>query len=146
MICIHCGNPKTSVTNSRPHKKRPSVWRRRSCPQCGAVFTTQETIDVSDQLAVTHTDGSKSAFSVPVLMLSLSTVLQHRANQAEDAFWLSQTIAEKLYVSELAPLETADIIQAAYKVLDHYDPAAAMQYGARYGVITSPTRRRSIPR
>jgi transcriptional repressor NrdR len=144
MICIHCGNPKTSVTNSRPHKKRPSVWRRRACEQCGAVFTTQELVDVSDQLAVAHTDGSKTAFSIPVLMLNLSTVLQHRKTQADDAYWLAQTIAEQLFQSELAPLETSDIIQTAYQVLDRYDSAAAIQYGARYGVIATPQRRRSI--
>jgi len=146
MICIHCGNTKTNVTNSRPHKKRPSVWRRRACSQCGALFTTLETIDVSDQLTVTHTDGAKSAFSIPLLMLSLSTVLQHRADQADDAFWLAQTIAEQLYAGEFAPLETTDIIQAVYITLDRYDTAAALQYGARYGIIASPQRRRSIRR
>jgi hypothetical protein len=31
-------------------------------------------------------------------------------------------------------------------VLDRYDPAAALQYGARHRVIDSPTRRRSIRR
>lgn len=146
MICIYCGNIKTNVTNSRPHKKRPGVWRRRACERCGAIFTTLEAIDISDQLSVTHIDGTKTPFSIPVLMLNLSTVLQHRANHADDAFWLSQTIAEQLYASELAPLETSDIIHTAYEVLDRYDPAAAMQYGARYGIITSPQRRRSIRR
>lgn len=146
MICIHCDNTKTNVTNSRPHKKRPSVWRRRACTQCGAIFTTVETIDVSDQLTVVHTDGTKTAFSIPLLMLNLSSVLQHRADQADDAFWLSQTISEQLYAGDFAPLETSDIIQTVYTVLDRYDTAAAMQYGARYGIIDSPARRRSIRR
>lgn len=105
-----------------------------------------EVTDLSDQLEIHYSDGAKSKFSIPLLALSLTAVLVNRIDHADDAFWLAQTIAEHLYQSSKRPITPVEIAQAAYDVLDRYDPAAALQYGARYRVIDSPTRRRSIRR
>ena len=83
---------------------------------------------------------------MPRLALSLTAVLVNRIDHADDAFWLAQTIAEQLYQSSKRPITPPVIAKAAYEVLDRYDPVAALQYGARYRVIESPIRRRSIRR
>lgn len=105
-----------------------------------------EVTDISDQLEVHYTDGATRKFSIPVLALSLVAVLVHRIDHADDAFWLAQTIAEQLYQSPERPITPALISQATYEVLNRYDPAAALQYGARYRLITASTPRRSIRR
>ena len=80
-------------------------------------------------------------------MLRLASVLAHRSESADDAYWLAQTVAEQLYIPKNAEeLTPGRIAFTAYEVLDRYDPAAALQYGARYGIVTSPQRRRSIRR
>jgi len=105
-----------------------------------------EVTDLSDQLEVHYSDGKTSTFSIPLLALDMAAVLVHRPDHADDAFWLAQTVAEQLYQSAQRPITPELIAAAAYDVLDRYDPAAALQYGARYRVIDSPIRRRSIRR
>lgn len=146
MICIICGNPKTNVNNSRPHKKRPSVWRRRTCPICHSTFTTMETVDITDQLSVTSPAGQKSPFSIHRLTVSLAAVMAHRNDAADDAYWLAQTVAEQLYRMETSSLDSAVVAEIAYTVLDRYDGTAAIQYGARHGIVVTPPRRRNIRR
>lgn len=146
MICIVCGNPKTNVSNSRPHKKRPSVWRRRTCPVCHSTFTTMETVDITDQLSVASRDGRKSPFSLPRLTISLSNAMPHRENAADDAYWLAQTVAEQLYKMATQLVDASVVSEIAYAVLDHYDGTAAIQYGARHGIVTATPRRRNIRR
>ena len=95
MICIKCSSD-TKVTNSRPHKKTPSVWRRRECKACGTVFTTSETVaDTTYQFTIKSPDDSKTDFSLPRLMLSIAPTLSHRqsAAVADESYWLAQTVA-----------------------------------------------------
>lgn len=143
MICIVCGNPKTNVGNSRPHKKRPSVWRRRTCPACQMTFTTIETIDVTDRLSVEASDGKKSSFSLPRLTVSLAGVMARHEHAADDAYWLAQTVAEQLYCMPVNLVSVSIISEIAYAVLDRYDGTAAIQYGAQHGIVTATSRRRT---
>lgn len=95
---------------------------------------------------VTRPDNSIQRFSLPTIMLSIAAALAHRANQADDAFWLAQTIAEELYQLQPDPLTPEIIASIAYDVLDRYDASAALQYGARHGIVATPTRRRNVRR
>ena len=44
MLCPHCGS-KTKVMDSRSNGK--SVFRRRKCNKCGAIFFTSESVEPS---------------------------------------------------------------------------------------------------
>jgi transcriptional repressor NrdR len=44
MRCPYCGHMDTQVKDSRPTEDSSAIRRRRSCPQCGARFTTFERI------------------------------------------------------------------------------------------------------
>ena len=143
MICIVCGNTKTNVNNSRPHKKRPSVWRRRTCPVCHTTFTTIETVDITDQLSVEYPASQKTPFSIPRLTIDIANVMAHRDNAADDAYWLAQTVAEQIYRVSTHSISAKVISEVTYAVLDRYDGTAAIQYGARHGIITAPSRRRT---
>lgn len=102
---------------------------------------------MADQLSVEASNGKKSAFSIPRLTVSLANVMVHRDNAADDAYWLAQTVAEELYHMATGLVSSAVIGEVAYAVLDRYDGAAAIQYGARHGIITaSPRRRTKRPR
>lgn len=150
MICIKCSNP-TKVTNSRPHKKTPSVWRRRECVSCGTVFTTTEVVsDSAYQFTVSGTDGKKREFSLPRLMLSIAPALSHRSSEniADDSYWLAQTVAQAVQATATDIISAHALAEEAYAALSYFDATAGLQYGARHGLVqnTAQRPRRGRPR
>ena len=150
MICIKCSSD-TKVTNSRPHKKTPSVWRRRECKACGTVFTTSETVaDTTYQFTIKSPDDSKTDFSLPRLMLSIAPTLSHRqsAAVADESYWLAQTVAQAIQVTATDTVAARALAEETYNTLSFFDATAALQYGARHGLIknTAQRPRRGRPR
>jgi transcriptional repressor NrdR len=143
MICIRCSND-TKVINSRPHKKTPSVWRRRQCLACGAIFTTNEIVaDDAYTLTVVETDGSRTPFSLPRLMMSLSGSLAHRPTPAsyDEAYWLAQTVAQSLEANATDAIALNALTEMAHETLSNFDATAGMYYGAKYGIIHNTAQR-----
>ena len=150
MICIKCSND-TKVTNSRPHKKTPSVWRRRECKACGTVFTTSEVVaDSTYQFIVRLADGTKADFSLPRLMLSIVPALAHRQTDAvaDESYWLAQTVAQAIQATATDTVTTDALAKETYGALSYFDATAGLQYGARHGLIknTAQRPRRGRPR
>jgi transcriptional regulator NrdR family protein len=150
MICIKCSND-TKVTNSRPHKKTPSVWRRRECKACGTVFTTSEVVaDSTYQFIVTAANGSKTDFSLPRLMLSIVSSLSHRDGVAiaDESYWLAQTVAQTIQATATDTITAEALAEETYGTLSFFDATAGLQYGARHGLIknTAQRPRRGRPR
>ena len=143
MICIKCSND-TKVINSRPHKKTPSVWRRRECKACGTVFTTSEVVaDNTYQFVIKGGDGAKSDFSLPRLMLSIVPTLAHRdpTAVADESYWLAQTVAQTIQATA-TDIVTAEALAAeTYNTLSFFDATAGLQYGARHGLIKNTAQR-----
>lgn len=141
MFCIHCGHKNTKVTNSRPHKKRATIWRRRACTSCGANFTTLELVTDENTLQVTR--GKKSEkFSTPRLLVSLYPHLSDQANAADDASHIAQTVYEQLLIKKTPTLDKQEIISSTYEVLERFDRNAALKYALHYGMISLPSRQR----
>lgn len=141
MFCINCFQPSTNVSNSRPNKKQPLVWRRRSCPQCGAVFTTTERPSLAHTQKVHSPSGETRAFNLGKLIISLSRAFQHNPQDAELAtLELAQTI-ETILTTEVQTITPEDIEVIAHQVLRRYDELAAMQYAAQHQLITTSKRR-----
>lgn len=42
MNCPHCGKDQASVIDSRPNRKRQTIYRRRECLACGFRWSTVE--------------------------------------------------------------------------------------------------------
>lgn len=96
MICINCFHDKTTTKNSRRHTKHPGVWRRRACPECGAVFTTYERATLDEHI-VQARDGSTSPFNLGKLIISISRSFQHNEHAATyDSYFLAQTVQERI--------------------------------------------------
>ena len=139
MICINCFHEKTTVTNSRRHKKHPSIWRRRRCPQCGSIFTTYETPSLDGKLVLDH-NRNKQPFNIGKLTVSISKSFQHDAEKADFvSFSLTQTVEEKLIIEVKEP-SVDDIATITHSVLKSYDPIAALQYAAQHELITAKKR------
>lgn len=150
MICIVC-SADTKVTNSRPHKKTPSVWRRRECKACGTAFTTHEVVADDDyRLEVIDLQNRSSAYSLPRLMLSITAALVHRPlpASADEAYWLAQTVTQVVQGSATDTVKSSYLAEVTYETLSHFDATAGLQYGARHGLITNSAQkpRRGRPR
>ena len=128
MVCIYCGS-KTEVTNSRLQKRSNSVWRRRHCPACGAIWTSLEVPEARSAFRVMQGE-SMHEFEPETLMISLYEALRHRKTAATDAAALSQTVINMLYKKREAIIQTAEIKNTALLVLGRFDKTAAAVYKA----------------
>ncbi len=107
------------------------VWRRRHCTSCGALFTTNEAVDLSTSLVVRHANGPVRPFSRDKLFVSVLRAVGHRSEPIQDAGALTATITAKLlHSTATAAIAPADIIKTTLTALNHFDKAAAVQYQA----------------
>lgn len=129
MICINCYHSTTAVSNSRPHKTTPSVWRRRCCPACKAVFTTIERPDLRYSKIALGND--KSDFNIGKLIISIAAAFQHDSPKGvEYASAIADTVMTKL---ALHPIITQKLIaQETHVVLERFDAKAAMAYALQH--------------
>lgn len=144
MICINCLHTSTRVSNSRPHKKKPSTWRRRTCTHCGSAFTTYERPSLADNKPVSLSHGETDTFNAGRLIVSIANAFTHAPDKAKyDALWLAQTV-EDILSTEYSVITPDDIAAVTHHTLKQFDELAAVQYAARHGLIAS-TRRRGRP-
>lgn len=138
MICINCFHVKTTVANSRPHKK-PLVWRRRHCQRCAITFTTYEKPSLDDHQILDQA-GNKQPFNLGRLIISISSSFGHDPVRAKiDSLHLAETIEAKL-IAYGKDLSTDDITATTHDTLKHYDPVAAVQYAAQHDLVTLKRR------
>lgn len=129
MVCIYC-QQNTRVTNSRHQKRANTVWRRRHCIACGAIFTTLEHADLASALMVRNGDQS-APFERDKLFVSIYDSLKHRQKPLEDASALTRTVMGNiLQTSPEGFVERDSIVAHAQAVLHNFDTAAATMYGA----------------
>jgi transcriptional repressor NrdR len=144
MFCINCFHTNTSVSNSRPNKKQPQVWRRRTCPVCHSAFTTYERPSLADNKPIALTDGSTDTFNLGRLILSISKAFTHSPNDARyNSLWLAQTVEDTLS-TQRETITPEDIEAMTHQVLKKFDELAAVQYAAQHQLISS-TRKRGRP-
>lgn len=145
MFCINCFHTNTSVTNSRPHKKQPVVWRRRTCTNCGVTFTTLERPSLADNTPVYASDGTATSFNLGRLIISIAAAFAHDPTQAKEAsLWLAQTV-ENTLSTQLTTITPQDIEVVTHQTLKRFDELAAVQYAAKHQLITSTRRRAGRP-
>lgn len=141
MICINCFHTTTRVINSRPHKKQPSVWRRRQCPKCNFVFTTNEQPSLIDNRRVFLPDNKTEIFSLGKLTISIASAFTHDTKKASyDSLWLAQTV-ERILSTDYTVITPDDIAAVTHQVLKNFDELAAVQYAAKHRLIASARRR-----
>lgn len=131
MFCPYC-NSDTKVTNSRPSKSYPEVWRRRECKQCRSIWTTREYIDLSTSHRVRTQHKLLQAFSRDILFISIKDSLQHRKTALADATALTDTVLDRVLAQKQAIIETTTIIEVTQEVLYHFDHTAAAVYTAKH--------------
>lgn len=129
MKCVYCSGD-TKVINSRLNKRANHIWRRRSCLECKAVFTTDESPDFFKSLVVKKAKAVE-AFNRDKLFISIYDSLKHRKTAHNDATGLTNTVISKLYpLIDSGSIGQSDITKATQSVLKHFDKVALTHYSA----------------
>ena len=125
MRCPFCGHNDTQVKDSRPTEDNAAIRRRRSCPECGARWTTFEREQLRELIIVKQGGEKKEPFDREKLTRSLKTALQKRQVEEEKIERISNSIQRKLetlgecevpskVIGEIVMDQLADLDQVAY--------------------------------
>ena len=125
MRCPFCGHNDTQVKDSRPTEDNAAIRRRRSCPECGARWTTFERVQLRELIIVKKGGEKKAPFDREKLTRSLKTALQKRQVEEEKIERISNSIQRKLetlgesevpskVIGEIVMDQLADLDQVAY--------------------------------
>jgi transcriptional regulator NrdR family protein len=145
MFCINCFNRSTQVTNSRPNKKDPLVWRRRHCQACAATFTTYERPSLADNQPIYLADGTSEQFNLGRLIVSIAAAFTHSEHDAKyNALWIAYTV-ESTLSSQRQTITRDDIAATTHGILRQYDELAALQYAAKHQLVEATRQRRGRP-
>lgn len=130
MVCTYCGKD-TRVINSRLQKRTNSIWRRRKCQGCLAVFSTAEHVDYEKSWVVQYISGPDSPFLRDKLLISIYKACQHRQTAMQDAIGLTNTIIGKVSADiHNGRLAVNSLAGTAHRVLARFDTPAAISYQA----------------
>jgi len=141
MFCINCFHEDTRVSNSRPSKKQPTIWRRRRCRNCGTIFTTYERPSLASNKKVQHSDGQTALFNLGKLIQSIARAFPHSLYDAEyNSLWLAMSVEDTLS-TQRETITPPDIAAITHDVLRRYDELAAVQYAVQHQLIVSARRR-----
>lgn len=132
MVCPYC-KKDSQVVNSRHQKRANSVWRRRKCTNCGAIWTSLERLEYATVWRV-RKGKHLTDFRPETLLISLYEALKHRKTADSDAKYVCDTVLAKLATKKLAELPVELITATSYDILRRYDKVAAGLYNVTHKI------------
>lgn len=130
MVCTYCGYD-TNVSNSRHQRRSNTVWRRRKCQACGAVFSTIERADYEKSWIVEQPNGTLAPFLRDKLFVSVYNSCRHRPTALSDSIALTNTIISVAQKGiENGTLSVRVLASIVLTVLKRFDEPAAVSYRA----------------
>ena len=131
MRCPFCGHEDSQVKDSRPTEDNASIRRRRSCPECGARWTTFERVQLRE-LVVTKKEGKKEPFDRDKLKRSLKLALQKRPVEDEQIERIVNSIQRRLESLGENELPSKVIGEIVMDVLHDLDQVAYVRFASVY--------------
>ena len=131
MRCPYCSYSDTQVKDSRPTEDNAVIRRRRSCPQCGARFTTFERVQLRD-LMVKKRDGKKVEFDRDKLARSIIIAFRKRPVDSERVEKMITGIVRRLESSGESEIFSSDIGEMVMDTLSEIDQVAYVRFASVY--------------
>jgi transcriptional repressor NrdR len=131
MRCPHCGALDTQVRDSRPSEDHSAIRRRRSCPGCGARFTTFERVQLRE-LTIVKRDGRRVPFDREKLTRSIGVALRKRLVSQERIEQLVSSIVRALENRNDAEISSQDVGSLVMEGLKALDGVAYIRYASVY--------------
>ena len=131
MRCPFCGHDDTQVKDSRPTEDNAAIRRRRSCPKCGARWTTFERVQLRE-LTIVKTAGKKEPFEREKLTRSLKIALQKRPVEEEQIDRICNSIQRRLESLGENEVPSKVIGEIVMDVLADLDTVAYVRFASVY--------------
>jgi transcriptional regulator NrdR family protein len=112
-----------------------------------SIVTTREKVDLEDVLLVI-TDKNSTPYDKAKLTISILHVFDSNGLNANDVYWITETVENKLIKHRKLPgtlplkVTLAQLIETTYDTLTNYHPVAGLSYGTAHGLVTPTNKRR----
>jgi transcriptional repressor NrdR len=131
MRCPFCGQDDTQVKDSRPTEDNTAIRRRRSCPECGARWTTFERVQLRE-LTVVKSGGDRAPFDRDKLNRSLRIALRKRPINEDRIERIVNSIQRRLETSGESEIPTKAIGEMVMENLRELDMVAYVRFASVY--------------
>ncbi|GLW66620.1 transcriptional repressor NrdR [Actinomadura rubrobrunea] len=128
MHCPFCRHPDTKVIDSRSTDDGSAIRRRRSCPDCGKRFTTQENV----LLMVAKRSGVTEPFSRDKIIAGVRRACQGRPVDEDALAKLGQRVEEAIRATGVAEIASHEIGLAILGPLSELDEVAYLRFASVY--------------
>jgi len=137
MRCPFCSSDESQVKDSRPTEDNSAIRRRRSCPACGARFTTFERIQLRE-MTVLKAGDRKQPFDRDKLIKSLQVALRKRPVEPEQIEKSANAIVRQLETMGDQEVQSAQIGELVMMALARLDKVAYIRYASVYKDFSKP--------
>lgn len=128
MHCPFCRHPDTRVIDSRSTEDGAAIRRRRTCPECGRRFTTQETV----LLMVSKRSGVTEPFSREKVVAGVRRACQGRPVSEDSLAQLGQRVEEFIRAKGAAEIASNEVGLAILGPLRELDEVAYLRFASVY--------------
>ena len=131
MRCPFCGHDETQVKDSRPSEDNTSIRRRRSCPGCGARFTTFERVQLRE-LIVLKKGSKRAVFDREKLVRSINISCRKRPISDDQMELIANSIQRRLEGSGEPEIPSKLIGELVMDALKELDRVAYLRFASVY--------------
>lgn len=131
MRCPFCGHTDTQVKDSRPTEDSAAIRRRRSCPGCGARFTTFERVQLRE-LTVVKRSGKRTPFDRDKLARSIQIALRKRPIDPDRIERMVTSIVRRLESMGETEIPSEVIGEMVMESLANLDQVAYVRFASVY--------------
>ena len=128
MHCPFCRHPDSRVIDSRSTEDGAAIRRRRSCPECGKRFTTQETV----LQMVAKRSGVTEPFMREKIIAGVPRASQGRPPDEDALAALGQKVQDALRATGAAEIQSHEIGLAILGPLRELDEVAYLRFASVY--------------
>jgi transcriptional repressor NrdR len=131
MKCPFCGDPSTSVSDSRPADDNTSIRRRRVCDVCGKRFTTYEKVETIP-LIIIKRDNNREQYDRSKLEGGVLRACYKRPVSAEQIQQTLEDIETDIFNREEKEISTSVIGEIVMEHLKDLDEVAYVRFASVY--------------
>jgi transcriptional repressor NrdR len=128
VYCPFCRHPDSRVIDSRTADDGAAIRRRRSCPECGRRFTTQETVI----LMVAKRSGVTEPFVRDKIVRGVQRACQGRPVGEDQLAILAQCVEDTIRGRGLAEIPSQEVGLAILGPLRELDEVAYLRFASVY--------------
>jgi transcriptional repressor NrdR len=128
VYCPFCRHPDSRVIDSRVAEDGTAIRRRRSCPECGRRFTTQESVI----LMVAKRSGVTEPFTRDKIVRGVQRACQGRPVDEDQLAMLAQRVEETIRARGLAEVPSHEVGLAILGPLRDLDEVAYLRFASVY--------------